>query len=118
MGRIYINEKQIILKEMIKIYKPTTLDWMSYFITKKNFLTYHHIKPECKGGKITLENGALITKNAHRDLNKIEELDYALFEDWNELFSFIVESKAPLDEYYKEESRKLKEYTKRLLYKR
>lgn len=118
MGRIYINEKQLILKEMIKIYQPTDVDWMSYLITKRNFLTYHHIEPESKGGKITLENGALVTKNAHRDLNKIEEKDYYLFEDWNELFCFINKFQAPIDDYYKEEARKLKEYTKRILYKR
>lgn len=118
MGRIYINEKQIILNEMIELYKPTSIDWMSYLITKKNFLTYHHIKPESKGGKITVENGGLLTKNAHRDLNKIEEIDYALFEDWNELFLFINKSRAPMNEYYKEEAKKLKVYTKRILYKR
>ncbi len=45
MGRIYINEKQIILKKMIEIYRPTSTEWMIYIIIKKKFLTYHHIKP-------------------------------------------------------------------------
>lgn len=118
MGRIYINEKQLILKKMIEIYRPTSTDWMSYIITKKNFLTYHHIKPEKEGGKISIENGALLTKNAHRDLNRIEEFDYALYQDWNELFWFILNSQAPIDEYYKIEAQKLKMHTKKLLYKK
>lgn len=118
MKKIYTHENTILLKEMIKIYKPNDIDWMSYIITTKNSLTFHHINPKNKGGKTTIENGALLTKRAHRDLNIIEELDYALFQDWNELFEFIVKSNSPLDEYYKEESRKLKQYSKKLIYKK
>lgn len=58
MGKVYINE---------------------------NYLTYHHIKPESRNGLIALENGALLARNAHRDLNKLEEIDYLLFVGWNEL---------------------------------
>ena len=118
MGRIYINKKQIIIEEMKKIYGIEVFDWMHYIITRKNFLTFHHIQPESKGGKITIENGAPLTKRAHADLNRLEEFDYALYEDWNELFKFINATRAPLDTYYIEESKKLKAHTKKVLYKK
>lgn len=43
MSKIYVNENKILLDEMIKIYKPEDIDWMSYLVTVKNRLTFHHI---------------------------------------------------------------------------
>lgn len=37
MGKIYTNDNKIILQEMIEIYKPDSMDWMQYNITKKIF---------------------------------------------------------------------------------
>ncbi len=51
MGRIYKNDNQILLEELIKIYKPNNYDWLHYKITRKNTLTLHHIKKQCDGGK-------------------------------------------------------------------
>ncbi|MBQ6285478.1 MAG: hypothetical protein IJK67_04135 [Bacilli bacterium] len=46
MGKIYQNKNQLLLQELIKIYQPDELDWLSYQITKKNILTLHHIIKE------------------------------------------------------------------------
>lgn len=34
MGRIYINENQLLVEELVKIYQPNNFDWLSYQITK------------------------------------------------------------------------------------
>lgn len=48
MGKVYTNENQIILLEMIEIYQPNLVDWMQYQITKNNILTLHHIQKNVK----------------------------------------------------------------------
>ena len=116
MGKVYINENQILVSKMIEIYKPYKIDWMSYSITKKNILTFHHIIEVCNGGKNIISNGALITKNAHRVLNILGDRNYLLYEEWNQLFKDINDSLMPPSEYHKECSRTLKRYTQRLIY--
>ena len=60
------------------------LDFMGYRITNSKQLTYHHLLIQNKnGGKETLENGAILTKNAHRYLNYIERRNYDLFKAIN-----------------------------------
>lgn len=117
MGKIYVNSNQILVRNMIEIYKPDGIDWMSYQITKNNKLTFHHIKEASRGGETSIENGALVTIKGHRILNIIEAKDFLLYKDWNELFEQINKANKPLDNYYKEQSRSLKEYTQKILYK-
>lgn len=64
MGKIYTNDNKIILQEMIEIYKPDSIDWMQYNITKKNILTLHHIRKVCERGLTNTDNAALLTKRA------------------------------------------------------
>lgn len=66
MGKVYQNENQIILLQMLEIYKPDITDWMQYEITKRNILTLHRIKKACEGGTDSINNGAILTKRAHR----------------------------------------------------
>ena len=35
MGKVYKNDNQILLAELIKIYKPNNYNWLHYQITKK-----------------------------------------------------------------------------------
>ena len=49
-----------IKEEMIKIYNTYTLDLMDYYV-EGNDLTYHHIVKAENGGKITIDNGDLLT---------------------------------------------------------
>lgn len=117
MGKIYTNEKQIILQEMLEVYSPEEFDWMSYQITINNFLTFHHILEQSKGGLTTLNNGALLTKRAHRILNMLPSRDKGLYTDWNQFFKEIVQKGQPLDAEQKQYSRSLKKYTQKIMYK-
>jgi len=117
MGKIYSNDNRLLVVKMIEIYKPRDFDWMSYKITKKNFLTFHHIIESSKGGLSIIENGALITKNGHQLLNKIYCIDKMLYDDWNELFKLINGSMKEPTEEMMEESKILKKYSQNLLYK-
>lgn len=116
MGKVYYNETKIIIDDMKRIYGPDDLDWMSYLITVRNVLTYHHIIKECDGGLLELSNGALLTKKAHRLLNMTEIKDYNLYLAWNELFKEINKRKEPMDDYLREESKSLKLHTHKLIY--
>lgn len=116
MGKVYFNKTKIIINEMCKIYGPDEMDWMSYLITVRNVLTYHHILKECDGGIMELSNGALLTKKAHRLLNMTETKDYVLYKAWNDLFMEINKRKEPMDENLREESKTLKLYTHKLIY--
>lgn len=116
MGKIYTNDNKIILQEMIEIYKPDSMDWMQYNITKKNILTLYHIRKICEGGLTTTYNVALLTKSAHRVLNKVESIDKELYEAWNELFRLINIAKQPPCSEYISEAAKLKVYTKSIIY--
>lgn len=116
MGAVYANENQIILLEMIRIYNPEEIDWMSYQVTKKNRLTLHHIEKVCSGGITTIDNGAILTKRAHRIINIIEAKDYFLYIDWNDLFYLINKSNLPPCEEYVKEMRLLKKYTQNVVY--
>lgn len=116
MGTIYTNENQIILLDMISIYNPEKIDWMSYQVTKKNGLTLHHIDKVCNGGITRIDNGAILTKRAHRIINIIESKDYDLYIDWNLLFYVINRSNIPPCEEYISEMRLLKKHTQNVVY--
>ena len=78
--------------EMIKIYGTYKFDWMNYKICKDD-LTYHHIIKKENGGKLTIENGALLTKRAHEYLHSIERLDVDLYERINNVLKEINDQK-------------------------
>ena len=74
--------------EMIKIYGTYKFDWMNFKICRDD-LTYHHIVKKENGGKLTIENGALLTKRAHEYLHSIERLDVDLYERINNVLKEI-----------------------------
>lgn len=117
MGNVYKNNNQLILLEMIEIYHPDIMDWMQYQITKRNILTFHHIRKECERGMTTIDNGALLTRNAHRILNRVEIIDQVLYNEWNILFILINKSKEKPNDEYILEARRLKKYTHKIIYK-
>ena len=84
------------------------VDWMGFTLSKRNPLTYHHIQKESEKGKRTLENGAPLTRNAHRFLNCLERNEPELYEEWNELFKKINVSEAPPTEEHEEEIKVLR----------
>lgn len=88
-----------VLLEMFKIYGYSDKDWMGFKITKKNGISYHHIFEKRNGGEETVDNGAILTKNSHALLNRLEINNYDLYCKWNLLFMEINETKKPLDDY-------------------
>lgn len=116
MGKIYINENQILVPQMLEIYKPVEFDWMHTAITKNSVFTIHHIKEANRGGKTTLDNCALLLKKSHRTLNMLESRDYVLYFAWNELFMDINISRQPPSDEHIREMKLLKAKTKKTIY--
>lgn len=93
-----MKNPQIII-EMFKIYGKPTVDWMGFKVTKKNHLTYHHIKEERNGGPETIENGALLTIKAHQLLHQLERTNKEEYDDYQYWFRIINDMKqAPTEE--------------------
>ena len=79
-----------VLEEMIEIYQPDDVDWMGFYRVKGNPYTFHHIREKCNKGKNELNNGAILTKNAHRLLNILEK-DYPdAYRDYQNLFNVLM----------------------------
>jgi len=95
------SRTKIVREEMINIYGPNC--WMMYRLDNKNRFTYHHIYEQRNGGKVTIENGALLTSYAHRDLHQLEIHAKILYRALNSLFQELNDtSNPPTIEYYKE----------------
>lgn len=103
-----------VTRELITIYKPMSLDWLNFKITRENPITYHHIDKREHGGKKTIDNGALLTRTSHQYLHLIESKEDKLYYAINQLLKLINKQKTPptqeqrqmmdflLDEFYKE----------------
>lgn len=117
MGKIYVNENQLLLHELIKIYNPDNFDWLSYQITKKNILTLHHIIKVADGGTLNIDNSALLTKKSHNLLHICENRDYLLYQEINDFFRIIVSYNKPLNESLKKESMEYKRALVKTIYK-
>lgn len=88
-------------KRLIEIFGE--ICWMGYRIHSKNRLTFHHIVERRNGGKDTIDNGAILTRHAHDDLNQLEIHARSMYRDLNALFTELNETKAPPTiEYFKE----------------
>ena len=70
------------------IYKTNMIfDWMNDEIINPDEITYHHINKKCDGGKLTFENGAVLTKKSHTFLNILERKPtHKYYETINTLF--------------------------------
>ena len=55
---------------LVYYYGPTC--WLGGQVTEENYLTLHHIKPVRDGGRTTLENGALLSRQKHIEFNMLE----------------------------------------------
>lgn len=90
-----------IVMEMIEIFKPDGIDWMDYLIDDKmNRLTFHHIIEARNGGKLIIQNGALITLDAHILLNHYEREDSLTYMWLNGIFTELNRTMKPPDYGY------------------
>lgn len=95
------KQVQEVRERMILIYGDVC--WMAYKVTPRNEYTYHHIFEARKGGKVTIGNGAIITRYAHDDLNEMEHHIRECYKDLNILFTELNDTrKPPKKEYYQE----------------
>lgn len=101
---------------LLEIYKPQGIDWMSFQITKKNPYSFHHIRKEENGGKLIVNNGAILSKKSHRLLNWLEETNPLVYLDWEELFLLI--NKERTFQPYENRSRELKRLSLELRYRK
>lgn len=104
-----------VFTEMLNIYKPIDIDWMGYKISKKNPLTYHHIKEVSKKGKKKVDNGALLTKKAHNLLHEIQKYNLKLYNEWQQLFREINETHSIIDDMNLEKIKKLRLKTEKTI---
>ena len=103
-----------ILKQIMEKYGTYGVDWMGFALSKKNPLTYHHIEKVCDKGEKTIENGAPLSKKAHRFLNFIEVNDSELYDEWNRLFKEINSSENSPTEIHQEKIKTLRKKGKEL----
>ncbi len=92
-----------VLRIMVDIFQPEGIDWMNFALSRDNPFTYHHIVEKSKGGDKSIDNGAILTRRAHTFLHTLEKVCPDAYNDLQNVFSKINESKQPvLDEYIKE----------------
>ena len=90
-----------VKEAMIEIYGDNC--WMGYQVTRKNPFTYHHIKEARNGGKVTIDNGAILSHYAHEDLNTMEAIKPAYYRELNLMFEELNDTRRPpTKEYYAE----------------
>ena len=80
-----------ITKRMIKIYNLDKLCFMGYTLDRT--ASFHHIIKREHGGKETIENGAVLNKNAHEYLHIIEYKDYDTYIAINKMLKIINEQR-------------------------
>ena len=77
------------------IYNPDGFDWMNFKMTEDNPYTFHHIVEKRYGGKKVIENGALLTYDAHKLLNILDSYCPDAYDDLQEIFKKINGSGEP-----------------------
>ena len=81
-----------ITKLMVNMYNLKGIDFAGYKVSKDNPYTYHHcFFKRCLGGKETVENGAVLTKNSHEYLHIVESRDLELYNYINNVLKQINE---------------------------
>lgn len=85
-----------VLNQLIRIFEQKNIDWMGYKVTKKNPYTYHHILERRYGGKLSIDNGAILTRDAHDHLNYLEAYVPEAYDDWQRFFRYVNAKKRPL----------------------
>lgn len=92
-----------VLKQMIVIYKPDGIDWLSFKLCRKNPYTFHHIEKRCDGGLRIVSNGAILTRLGHDFLNMLELREIEMYRELNRAFKELNDTKMPpTDDYYEE----------------
>ncbi len=82
-----------ITRDMLKIYKPySEMDWLNYKIVR-NDMTAHHILKKEHGGKLEMDNIALLLSVSHSYLHIIEYKDLETYIAINKIFKYVNQQK-------------------------
>ena len=85
-----------VLRIMIDIFQPEGIDWMNFALSKNNPYTFHHIVEKSKGGDKSIDNGAILTRKAHTFLHTLENVCPDAYQDLQNVFVKINETKRPV----------------------
>ena len=91
------------LQNLVFIFRPDGFDWMNFVLSKSNPYTYHHILERYNGGKRSVDNGAILTKKAHRFLNLLQLVYPDAYDDLQDVFRRINETKEPVTQEFVDE---------------
>lgn len=104
-----------VLKEMIKIYKPQSKDWLGFKITKKNPYSYHHCFKKVYGeytkedSNYLLNVGAILSTEGQRYIHSLENRkDYKSFNELNKILLELNKTKEPPTEEHWEKVKRFK----------
>ena len=100
------NKNKIIRLELIKIYGKICM--LNEPLTKKNYITLHHILKRELGGKTSIENGALLSRLMHEYLHFIENWYYGEYNYINEYLKYYKDTRDD------EERKRMNAYVKKL----
>lgn len=80
-----------IVNLMTSMWNMTDIDWLGYQLNKEQKFIFHHIHKREHGGKVELNNGAILCGgvNSHQYLHIIECKDYELFVYLNNMLKTI-----------------------------
>lgn len=87
-----------VLKNLVEIFQPNGFDWMNFTLSKNNPYTYHHIVEKSRGGDKSLDNGAILTKRAHKFLHTLQKVCPDAYQDLQNVFVRINASKEPVSQ--------------------
>ena len=76
---------------MINMYNMLNMDWLGYTLEKNDIFTFHHITKKEHGGKMEINNGAILTNVSHPYLHIIENKDFDMYTYLNKLLKTINE---------------------------
>ena len=79
-----------VTREMIQIWNVKNFDWLGYELKKGDYLSYHHIVPKRDNGKMSVDNGALLSgKISHPYIHLIEAKDIEIYSYINNMLKTI-----------------------------
>ena len=103
-----------VLKDMIKIYKPKSVDWLGFKITKDNPYSYHHCFKKVYGEyqdldpNYLLNIGAILSLEGQAYIHSFESVDYNSYNELNRILLELNETRKPPDERHWQKVRMFK----------
>lgn len=105
------------IEYMMKIYDTYDIDWMGDEIKSPSDLTRHHIVKREDGGENGISNYALLTNRSHQLMHYLEDNNYRVYCELNNMFLELNRSlMPPTSEYYANVKRIIKKVKKEIKY--